>query len=531
MQNRKRTLSLLLSVLMLTGLLTACQKKEAVTSATGSETSKSGVPQELTVAYGKDTDVQSEKGTGDMLLKIWAGDRLVEFIDGNIQPSLAESWDINNNGKQIVFHLRKGIKFCDGTDFTSAAVKFSYDRLMNFKDTSWTEVDRISSIETPDDYTVTFNFVEGKDGYIALTSFAEYQCTIISPNATETPDDCTSRMSKYIGTGPYKETAYVKDQYTVFEPNEYYYGDKATLSKITVKILTDADARVLALQSGDVDAITDYYHGGSAYTPRNMLATLKNQGFQVISKEIPMTEAIAFNYKKSPWTDVKARQAMNYAINKADVTKLFDGWINIASNTMFASSAPYVDPSAKQLTTYDLEKATQLFQEAGLTGKTITMIANSANPDEVKLCELIQSQIQAAGVNVQLDTLESGTYSDRNKNGDYDIRIYYIGGPERRSYTRIDGRFNADAPEFGSMGYFTSPDLTAMLNEAVTSWDDPVRKAKFNEFYELADKEAAGVPLYYESIFVVSKSNVKNIAFVSSEPRFNKVTIEKNVTK
>lgn len=527
MKKFMKSVSLILAVMMLTGLLGGCrQSKPAAEVSATPEATAGAVPQELTIAYGKDTDVQSEKGTGDMLLKIFAGERLVEYIDGEVRPSLAESWVINNDGKQIVFHLRKGVKFSDGTDFNAEAVKFSYDRLAAFKTTSWTELDRIESYNVINDNTIEFNFVEGQEGYIAITSFAEYHCTIISPNSTEAPGDCAAPLLSFIGTGPFKVSAYVKDKYTEFVPNEYYYGDKATLAKVTVKTVPDAEARVLALQSGDVDAISDYYHGGSAYTPRNMLTTLQSQGFQVLKNEMPMTITLAVNYKKSPWDTLAARQALNYAINKDEISQLFDGWLNVAANTMFSEAAPYVDSSKRQLITFDLDKAKLLFEEAGLTGKTINLVANSANPDEVKLCELIQSQLQAAGITVQLDTLESGVYSDRTKGGDYDIKIYYIGGPERRSYTRIDGRFNPAAPEFGGSGYFTSPELVSLLTEAICSFDDSMREEKFNEFYELTNEQAAGVPLYYESVFVVAKANVKGIEFVSSEPRFDKVVIK-----
>ncbi|ODA42111.1 ABC transporter substrate-binding protein [Desulfosporosinus sp. BG] len=97
---------------------------------TQTQSGSSDVSQELTIAYGLDTDARSIKGTGDMLLKIFSADRLVELIDGKIQPSLASSWDIKDNGKTIIFKLRKDVKFSDGTPFTAEAVKFTYDRLL-----------------------------------------------------------------------------------------------------------------------------------------------------------------------------------------------------------------------------------------------------------------------------------------------------------------------------------------------------------------------------------------------------------------
>ena len=303
----KHFAKLLVTLLILTltaSSMVGCSKE----SNTGAQSGSSDVPQELTIAYGMDTDAKSIKGMGDMLLKIFSTDRLVELIDGKVQPSLATSWDIKDNGKTIVFHLRKDVKFSDGTPFTAEAVKFTYDRLKKFNNVNWTEVDKMEKVEVIDPYTVAFHIVPEQVGFVVLTSFNEYQSSILSPNSVEPKGDPGAPFSTLIGTGPWKVIDYKKDQYTVFAPNEHYYGKKATLQKVTVKDIPKAEGRVLALKSGDVDVIVDYYHGGSAYTPRNLLKSLKDDGFQVLKKEMPMTTALAFNYKKAPWNNVTLRQ-------------------------------------------------------------------------------------------------------------------------------------------------------------------------------------------------------------------------------
>lgn len=78
-----------------------------------------------------------------MLLKIFSTDRLVELKGNDVIPSLAESWDIKDNGKIITFKLKKNIKFSDGTDFNAEAVKFTYDRLFKYKINQWTSIDKI----------------------------------------------------------------------------------------------------------------------------------------------------------------------------------------------------------------------------------------------------------------------------------------------------------------------------------------------------------------------------------------------------
>lgn len=519
MKRFQKRICVMLSCLFLTGVFTACTKDNK------SQAEK--VPEELKVAYGLDTDAKSAKGTGDMLLKIFSTDRLVELKDNNVVPSLAESWDIKENGKIITFKLKKNIKFSDGTDFNADAVKFTYDRLIKYKINQWTSIDKIEKVEVVDPNTVAFHFKEGKEGFVTLTSFAEYQCSILSPNSTEPKGDPSAPLTNFTGTGPWKVSNYKKDQFTEFVPNEYYYGKKPVLSKVTVKDVPDAEARVLAIQSGDVDVVVDYYHGGSGYTPRNMLQPLKEKGFQVLKKEYPMTIVLSCNYKKTPWNDVKVRQGLNYAVNKDEIVTLFDGWVNPAKNKMFSDSAPYIKESGEQEYVFNVEDAKKLFKEAGLTGNTKpTLIAQGQNPDEVKMCELLKGQLAKAGMDVNMEVLEKGAYADKQKKGDWDLRIYYIGGPERRKYTRMDGRFNPDSSEFGD-GYFTSQEITPILKKAVNSFNEEERQKNFKEFYNIAKEQAAGVPLYYESVFVVAKPNVKNIEYLGGEPKFDNVVIEK----
>lgn len=521
----KKILCIILSLILSSCIFTSC--KSAYTSGA----SKNNIPQELTIAYGLDTDAKSEKGTGDMLLKIFSGDRLVELEGTEVKPSLASSWEVKDDGKTIIFHLKKDIKFSDGTPLTADAVKFTYDRLFKFNSNQWTEIDRIKEVEVIDDNTVAFHIKDGQQGYIILTSFAEYACSIISPNSTKIKGDSSAPLENFIGTGPWKVSDYKKDQYTEFVPNTYYYDKKPTLTKVTVKDIPKAESRVTAIQSGDVDVIADYYHGGSQYTPRNLMKNLKDQGFQVLKKELPMTVVVAFNYKKTPWNNVKVRQAVNYAINKDDIVTLFDGWITPAKDKMFSEAAPYIKDSGEHEYAFDVNQAKTLLKDSGVVENyKVNLIAQGQNPDEVKMCELIKSQLSSVGLNVQMDTLESGVYSDRQKKGDWDMRIYYIGGPDRRKFTRLDGRFNPNSSEFaayGAIGYYDSPEITAVLAKAVNSFDVKEQKENFEKFYNIAKDEAAGVPLYYESVFVIAKPEVKNIQYISSEPRFENVIIEK----
>ncbi|WP_050741353.1 ABC transporter substrate-binding protein [Acetobacterium bakii] len=483
---------------------------------------------ELKIAYGKDTGAVSEKGNGDMLLTIFAGERLVEVVDGEVVPSIAESWEVKDAENCISFKIKKGLKFSDGTDLTAKEVKLKFDRNIALKSFQWTELDRIDKIEIPDDNTINFYYKDGMDGYVALAGFAEYGNTIVGSNSFQTPGDPTTPMVEFIGSGPWKVEEYVKDQYTTFVPNENYIGEAVKLEKVTVNMIKDDEARVLAIQAGDVDAIVDYYHGGSAYTPRNLLSTLKEEGFQILKQEMPMTTVLAFNYTNNEaWKNIKLRQAMNYAINKDEIAGLFDGWISPANDAYFSDCSPFTTALGKQSYKYDPEKAKSLLAECGLEGFSPKMLVNSENIDEVKMAELLQSMLKESGINLQLDVMDATKFAEAKKGADWDVYSYYIGGPERRIYSRNEGRFDKSTPEFGASGCYTSESIVTAVQSAVDPFDENERKKGFKEFYAAIDAEAACVPLYYDAVFVVANEGVKGIEFVGTEPVFDNVTYKK----
>ena len=518
MITRRKVAIIAICLVLLSSIMAGCiEKEEAHESVTTPA-------QVLTIGYGRDTNVESPKMMGFMP-EMMVLERLIEYREGKILPILATSWDIQDNGKTIVFHLKKNIKFSDGSFFTAEDVKFTFDRLKALKYYHWTEADRIESVEVIDPHTIAFHYKEGKEGYIALTAFGEYHCSIMSPASVVPKGNVKGKIVNPIGTGPWKVKEYVKDQYTIFVPNENYRGEKPKLDKIIVKNIPDAETRVLALRSGDVDMIVDYYHGGSRYTPRNLLEPLKREGFNVFKCEMPMTTVITFNYKKEPWNDVRVRKAVNYAIDKDAVSALFDNWVTPAKYGLYGEKGPYIKEANVEGYPYDINKAKALLKDAGYDGLKADLILKGENPDEVKLGEFIQAQLKKVGIHVELDVLEGGAYNEKRNKGDYDFRIYYIGGPERRSYTRTDGRFNPDAPEF-KYGAYDDPELTEVLKKAVSSFDDNERREAFKQFYHILHEKAGVVPLYYDAVFIVADKKVKGVKYVSSEPRFTGVWME-----
>ena len=486
---------------------------------------------EMVIAYANDLKATSEKGVGDMTLASLAGERLVEYVDGEITPSLAASWTINEADACIDFTLAPNIFFSAGTPVTAEAVKQTYERLLAYENFDWTEMDRVSSVEALDDSHLRINYFPDRFGYICLCGLAEYNCTILAPSSYETPGDPTSPIVSYVGSGPWKVAEYVKNERTVLVPNEYYHGDKPQLEKLTINVISSAESRVMNLQAGDVDAIIDYFHGGSGYTPRTFLSSLQSQGFQIYGEDLPLTQVLGFNYKSGPWSgNATLRKAIACAINTEEIASLYDGWLE-AADGYFDDLTPYAAQYGVKSCTFDIERAKELLAQSGEANRELSMIINSSNADEVLIGQLVKDQLSKIGLTVNLEVLDSSEYSTRKKAGEFDLYCYYLGGPVRRTVTRLEGRFVDDSHEYlsyGGSGCLTTPDIIRTVKEATAAFDKAEQATAYQAFYQAMDEGTPCVPMFFDRLYVVASPDVQGLTFFCSEPFFNNVTIPEN---
>ncbi len=191
----------------------------------------------------------------------------------------------------------------------------------------------------------------------------EFRSKIISPTAVEPAWNTSGKLVKYIGTGPFKLSEYVKDQYAVLIRNEDYWGDKPKLEKVIWKTIPDPHSLVMALKSGDVDMIgAPEHHSAIPYEEVPKLQAEK--GIVVTSQSYGRYQVIRFNCYVSPLDDVRVRKAINYAVDRETmVEELFAGIAKPANLPM----CPWFKYGPKNLTgySYNLEMAKSLLEEAG----------------------------------------------------------------------------------------------------------------------------------------------------------------------
>ena len=351
---------------------------------------------------------------------------LVSYDDnGEIVGELAESWDISDDGLTYTFYLQDGIKFSDGTDLTAEAVKISFEaavyNLGDYNGSYGMLTALFDTIEVVDDLTVAITLTQP---YYGTLNDLTMSCplAIINPVAFEDADDLSYGdlfLTATYGTGPYMYVGEYEDGTYTFISNPYYWGDELEVDSFEVIVIEDNDAKLLALQSGEIDAILDSsqisFDGYTSLSAADVFDTS-------INDETTYTRYLGLNISSEPFDDVLVRQAVAYAIDQSELaTSVFNGLETIAE-TLFPDALLYCDV---EQTTYetDVDKANELMEEAGWIdtdgdgirekdGVTLELdlyyVTSLASIDDAAL--VIASQLKQIGISVNVIGTDIMTY-------------------------------------------------------------------------------------------------------------------------
>jgi len=360
--------------------------------------------------------------------------RLVDFKAGTteLQPSLAERWDVSEDGKVYTFHLRKDVKFQSNKyfkptrDFNADDVIFSFMRqkdpknpyhnvsngtYSNFESLEFGSL--ITAIDKVDDHTVRFTlahpeapFVADLAWYFASILSAEYADAMLKAGTPQRVD------SDPVGTGPFRLAQYQKDSRILFTAFDDYWQGRSKIDRLVFSITPDASVRVAKLEKNECQVMP-------FPNPADLPRLKENKEITLMSKAGLNTGFLAFNTQKAPLDNVKVRQALAMAINKPAIIKaVFQGTGTAAKNLL----PPGVWSADSELKDYDYdpEKAKALLKEAGLPpGTTIDLwampVQRPYNPNAKRMAEMIQADWAKVGVQAKVVTYEWGEYLKRVK--------------------------------------------------------------------------------------------------------------------
>jgi len=477
---------------------------------------------------------------------------LVEYEAGSvlIQPCLATSWEASADGTEIVFNLREGVKFHDGTDFNADAVVFSFARQYDTTHPynqygEWAywgymfgDVDKMEKI---DDYTV--KFVLKRPNASIMTSLAMFTVNIVSPtNAEKYKEDA---FKNPCGTGPFKFVEWVKDDHITLEANENYWRGRAKLDKLIFKVIPDPSARLMALEVGEVQGIEypnpadlDRIKANNDLTlmsepGMNVGYMAMNTGYGYIDankngvRDIADELLVKTPGYYEPLTKKKVRQAINLAIDKQSIVdNIYMGTAIKATNGMPPSMLGYNDAIADY--PYDPAQAKVLLAEAGYPdGFEVTLyVMPVSRPymfDPPKIGEAIQSYLAAVGITVKFYQVDWGTYLQETEEGNHQMCLLGWTGDNGDPDNFMNVLYGANACSIGAAGnyaFYNNEENQELLSAALTTYDDEKRAEYYKKAQEMIHEDAGWVYLAHSVQNIVFRSNVKGYVLNPTSRKF-----------
>lgn len=425
--------------------------------------------------------------------------RLVRYDnDLDIVPDLAESWDIPDN-LTYTFHLRKGIKFHDGTEMTSEDVKFTLERILDPKTGSpaASYLGPVKKIEAPSKYTVTIRLKEPMASLLSV--LASDNLSIVPKHAVEKYGNLQRVV---VGTGPFKLAEHVPDNYMKLVRNpDYFKPGEPYLDSVTIKVIPEQMSLLAAVRSRNLDlaVISD----GSVVVQAKRDANLAVA--QVPSLNV---RTFGFNVTKPPFNDERVRQAIALALDRDQIIAAAEFGFGQPTGPMPISAKKWALPvSAFPSYERDIAKAKKLLAEAGYPkGLNFSILCSSTYEGGLAVAQVIQNQLMDIGVNAHLDVVEWGTYIDRWVKRDYQGIVELRGGgadPDRFLYRMLHST--------GSVNnfLFKNQQLDELLEKGRGTVDYKARKSVYDAAQKLIVDKAPVNFLYVGNENAVMQKYVK----------------------
>ncbi len=545
MQNRNRKsaivffISLPIALCLLSAVFTGCAKMDKEANAvqtTGNDTAP---------AYG-DTLVEGTIGEPSILIPMLAGDASSHDVAGliinglvkydkdlTLVGNLADRWDISKNGLAITFHLKKGIKWTDGAEFTADDVMYGFKTIIDEKTpTAYSEdFKQVKKAEVLDKYT--FKATYEKPFAPALSTWGNV--VVLPKHLLEGKDITKSELGREpVGMGPFKFVKWIPGQEVVLESNHEYFEGRPYIDRYVYRIIPDPATMFLELKAGGIDwmGLTPIQ-----YTKQTNTAYFK-ENFRKYRYPAPAYTYMGFNLclrwdkksakclEKHPWfSDKKIRQAIAYAIDKQEIVDGVLFGLGSPATGSFVPNTWSYNPNVKKYE-HNPEKAKQLLAEAGWKDTDddnvldkdgrpfeFTILTNQGNNVRINTATIIQWRLAQIGIKVKVRTLEWSTFINEfiDKRRFEAIILGWSLGLDPDQYD-IWHSGKTKEKEFNFVSY-NNPEVDELLEKGRRTFDTDERKKAYFRIQEILADE-----LPYIFLYVPDATPIVNARFKGIEP-------------
>lgn len=414
---------------------------------------------------------------------------------GELTPGLAESWDLSEDGATYTFHLRKGVTFHNGKEFTSADVLYTYNSLTGLGggEPLTGKFSMVTGLEAPDDYTFVVHLTGPSMSFLPLTIVAVL------------PEGYSDQETHPVGTGPFRFVEYTPSQRVVLEKNpDYYREDRmAQVDRVEVYLMTDTAAVVSALRSGQLDMAT--------MLNAEDAATLEEE-FDIYHSPQNMVQGFFLNNQRVPFDDVRVRQAVCYAVDRDEIIEgAFGGEATKVYSNFSPMMSRYYNEELEGSYPHDPEKARALLKEAGYeNGFETTITVPSLYQPHIDTAQILVQQLQEVGITAKIETIEWATWLEQVYSGaDYDTTVIGLSG--KLDPDAVLGRFETGYSK--NFYQFSSAEYDELIQSARVELDEEKRAEDYKRCQEILTEEAAAAFLTDPSLSVACRKDLKGFVF------------------
>ncbi len=463
-----------------------------------------------------DPAMSGDGESAKVIVNIFEG--LVRYQDGSteVEPALAVSWNVSGDGKEWIFHLRKGVLFHDGTPFNADAVVFSFLRQIdsrhpfyqnNFRYASFT-FKYVKAVEAVDMHTVKITLTNPFAPFLFNLAMP-FASPIVSPAAVKKWGDDFEKHPT--GTGPFRFSDRIPGDRVILERNPDYWGNLTRLDKVVFRSIINNNSRLLALKTSAI-------HGTDIINPKDIKNIRDDKSLRLMSIPGMNVGYLAMNTEKPPFDKLKVRQAVNHAINKHNLVKfIFKGLAVPADNPIPPVMWGYNNKIAGY--EYNPAKAKRLLKEAGYeqgfeTTLWVMPVARPSIPQPKKIARIIKANLDAVGINVKFISYEWKTYLTKLRNGEHDMcMLAWVGDngdPDNFLYVLLD-KDNTVKPRASNRSFFKHDKLHELLTKAQQITEKQERIRLYHKAQEIIHDHAPWVPLVHARQILAHRKNVHGI--------------------